>query len=56
MSMRTGRPSVADIRAIKALGRKISMLYLTTPEGAEAASAAGIDMVSIEGRFFSPDA
>jgi len=53
MTMRNGRPSVADIRAMKARGQKISMLYVTTPEEAEAAAAAGIDMLSIEGRFFN---
>jgi 3-methyl-2-oxobutanoate hydroxymethyltransferase len=47
------RPTVADIRAMKARGQKISMLYVTTLEEAAAADAAGIDMLSIEGRFFS---
>ncbi len=49
------RPTVHDIRAMKARGQKISMLYVTTPEEAAAADAAGIDMLSIEGRFFSPE-
>ena len=31
------------------------MLYVTTLEEAAAADAAGIDMLSIEGRFFSPE-
>src|SRR4030095_12216728 len=31
------------------------MLYVTTLEEAAAASAAGIHMLSIEGRFFSPE-
>ena len=35
---RSLRPTVADIRAIKARGQKISMLYVTTLE--EAAAAA----------------
>ena len=48
-----GRPTVADIRAMKARGQKISMLYVTRAEEAAAASAAGIHMLSIEGRFFS---
>ena len=39
---------------MKARGRKISMLYVTTLDEAAAAAAAGIDMLSIEGRFFSP--
>ncbi|MBP1804178.1 3-methyl-2-oxobutanoate hydroxymethyltransferase [Rubellimicrobium aerolatum] len=49
------RPTVADLRALKAQGRKLSMLYVTTPEEAAAADAAGIDLLSIEGRFFSPE-
>ena len=49
------RPTVADIRAIKARGEKISMLYVTTPEEAAAADAAGVHMLSIEGRFMSPE-
>jgi ketopantoate hydroxymethyltransferase len=49
------RPTVADIRAMKAHCQKISMLYVTTLEEAAAAAAAGIDMLSIEGRFFSPE-
>jgi 3-methyl-2-oxobutanoate hydroxymethyltransferase len=52
---RNKRPNVADIRAMKARGQKISMLYVTTPEEAAAADAAGIDMLSIEGRFFSAE-
>jgi 3-methyl-2-oxobutanoate hydroxymethyltransferase len=46
------RPTVADIRAIKARGEKISMLYVTTPDEAAAAAAAGIHMLSIEGHLF----
>jgi 3-methyl-2-oxobutanoate hydroxymethyltransferase len=53
--MGSKRQTVADIRAIKQRGQKISMLYVTTLEEAEAADAAGIDMLSIEGRFFSPE-
>lgn len=49
------RPTVADIRAMKVRGEKISMLYVTTLEEAAAADAAGIHMLSIEGRFFSPE-
>jgi 3-methyl-2-oxobutanoate hydroxymethyltransferase len=48
------RPTVADIRAMKARGEKISMLYVTTPEEA-AAAEAGIHMLSIESRFMSPE-
>ncbi|MGR9202133.1 3-methyl-2-oxobutanoate hydroxymethyltransferase [Rhizobium leguminosarum] len=49
------RPLVADIRARKAAGEKLSMLYVSTLEEATAADAAGIDMLSIEGRFFSSE-
>lgn len=49
------RPTASDIRAMKARGEKISMLYVTTHEEAAAANAAGIHMLSIEGRFFSPE-
>ncbi|KAA3447552.1 3-methyl-2-oxobutanoate hydroxymethyltransferase [Mesorhizobium sp. SARCC-RB16n] len=55
MVTRNTRPTVADIRAMKARGEKISMLYVTTLEEAAAADAAGIHMLSIEGRFFSPE-
>ena len=49
------RPNVADIRAMKARGEKIAMLYVTTLEEAAAADAAGVHMLSIESRFFSPE-
>ncbi len=55
MSMYHNRPTVADIRAMKARGQKISMLYVTTLEEAAAAAAAGIHMLSIESRFMSPE-
>lgn len=55
MSMYHSRPTVADIRAMKARGEKISMLFVTTPEEAAAASVAGIHMLSIESRFMSPE-
>jgi 3-methyl-2-oxobutanoate hydroxymethyltransferase len=55
MSMYHNRPTVADIRAMKARGEKISMLYVTTLEEAAAAAQAGIHMLSIESRFMSPD-
>ena len=51
---RSKRPTVADLRALKGV-RQMSMLYVTTPEEAAAADAAGVDMLSIEGRFFSPE-
>ena len=37
MVMKNTRPTVADIRAMKARGQKISMLYVTTLEEAAAA-------------------
>lgn len=46
------RPHVEDIRKMKKNGEKIAMLYVTTPQEAAAANAAGIHMLSIEGRFF----
>ena len=49
MSMYHNRPHVEDIRAMKRNGEKISMLFVTTPEEAAAANAAGIHMLSIEG-------
>jgi 3-methyl-2-oxobutanoate hydroxymethyltransferase len=54
MVHKVNRPTVHDMRAMKARGEKISMLYVTTPDEAAAADAAGIHMLSIEGRFFSP--
>ena len=54
MVHKNDRPSVHDMRGMKARGEKISMLYVTTPDEAAAADAAGIHMLSIEGRFFSP--
>ena len=50
MEMYHKRPTVADIRAMKARGQKITMLFVTTLEEAEAANIAGVDMLSIEGR------
>lgn len=55
MVHKANRPTVHDMRAMKARGEKISMLYVTTLEEAVAADAAGIHMLSIEGRFFSPE-
>jgi 3-methyl-2-oxobutanoate hydroxymethyltransferase len=52
MGMYHNRPHVEDIRRMKKKGEKISMLFVTTPDEAAAASAAGIHMLSIEGRFF----
>ena len=49
------RPHVEDIRAMKKRGEKISMLYVATPEEAAAAAAAGIHMLSIEGKVFDAE-
>lgn len=54
MVHKSNRPTVHDMRAMKARGQKISMLYVTTPDEAAAADAAGIHMLSIESRFFTP--
>lgn len=55
MGMYHNRPHVQDLRAMKARGEKISMLYVQTKEEAAAAAAAGIHMLSIEGRFFDAE-
>jgi 3-methyl-2-oxobutanoate hydroxymethyltransferase len=55
MVTKNTRPTVSDIRAMKARGEKISMLYVTTLDEAAAADAAGIHMLSIESRFFTPE-
>ncbi len=55
MVHKANRPTVHDMRAMKAQSEKISMLYVTTLEEAAAADTAGIHMLSIEGRFFSPE-
>lgn len=49
------RPTVHDMRAMKAREQKISMLYVTSLDEAAAANAAGIHMLSIESRFFTPE-
>jgi 3-methyl-2-oxobutanoate hydroxymethyltransferase len=51
----SNRPTVHDIRKMKANGEKISMLFVSRLEEAEAAAEAGIHMLSIESRFFSPE-
>jgi 3-methyl-2-oxobutanoate hydroxymethyltransferase len=55
MVHKANRPTVHDMRAMKARGEKISMLYVTTLDEAAAADAAGVHMLSIESRFFTPD-
>lgn len=49
------RPHVEDIRAMKKRGEKISMLYVTTLEEAAAANEAGIHMLSIERKYWTPE-
>ncbi len=51
--MRSTRPTVADIRALKG-ERTLTMLYVETPEEAEAAAEAGIDMLSIIDPLWTP--
>ena len=55
MDIYHNRPTVADIRAMKARGEKISMIYVSTLEEARAAAAAGIHMLSIEAKYFSQE-
>ena len=55
MGMYHNRPHVEDLRKMKKSGEKISMLYVSTHDEAAAAAAAGIHMLSIEGRFFDAD-
>jgi len=52
---KNNRPTVADIRRMKKCGETISMLYVTTLDEAAAAAAAGIHMLSIEGKYWSPE-
>ncbi|MBI1417564.1 MAG: 3-methyl-2-oxobutanoate hydroxymethyltransferase [Limimaricola sp.] len=49
-----GRPTVADIRALKGV-RQLTMLYVETPDEAAAAAAAGIDMLSIVDPLWTPE-
>lgn len=48
------RPTVADIRALKGK-RQLSMLFVNTPEEADAAARAGIDMLSIIDPVWTPE-
>ena len=49
------RPHAYDIQQMKARGETISMLYVSTPDEAAAAAAAGIHMLSIEGKVFDAE-
>lgn len=51
---RSARPTVADIRALKGK-RQMSMLFVDTVDEAAAASAAGIDMLSIIDPVWTPE-
>ncbi|WP_112313070.1 3-methyl-2-oxobutanoate hydroxymethyltransferase [Pseudogemmobacter bohemicus] len=55
MVHKNSRPTVADIRAMKTAGRRLSMLFVTTPDEAAAAASAGVDLLSIEGQYFTPE-
>ncbi|MDE0112850.1 MAG: 3-methyl-2-oxobutanoate hydroxymethyltransferase, partial [Albidovulum sp.] len=48
------RPTVWDMRAKKANGEKISMLFVETHEEARAAASAGVDMLSIIDPLWTP--
>ena len=52
--MRSARPTVADIRALKGQ-RTLTMLLVETPEEAAAAAEAGIDMLSIIDPLWTPE-
>lgn len=54
MSMDRTRKTVADMLALKGK-RQITMLFVETLEEAAAANAAGIDMLSIVSKFWSPE-
>jgi len=54
MGLYNNRPTVADIRAQKGV-RQLTMLFVSTPDEAAAASAAGIDMLSIIGPLWTPE-
>ncbi len=49
------RRTVADMRELKSKRQMISMLYVETLDEARAASAAGIDMVSVAEHLWTPE-
>jgi 3-methyl-2-oxobutanoate hydroxymethyltransferase len=55
MVQKIDRPTVKDMLDMKVRGQKISMIYVTTPEEAAAANVAGIDMLSIEAKYFTSE-
>jgi 3-methyl-2-oxobutanoate hydroxymethyltransferase len=52
--MKTGRMTVADLRAQKGK-RQMTMLFVETPDEARAAAAAGIDLLSIIDPVWTPE-
>jgi 3-methyl-2-oxobutanoate hydroxymethyltransferase len=52
--MNRTRPTVADIRALKGV-RQMSMVYVRELDEARACAAAGIDVLSIEQPFWTPE-
>ena len=52
--MKNNRLTVADLRALKGK-RQLTMLFVDTPDEAAAASAAGIDMLSIIDPVWTPE-
>lgn len=55
MGLSLDRPTVADLRARKAAGDKLTLLHVDPPEAARAAAEAGIDMLSIVAPVWSPE-
>ncbi|MFZ8822498.1 MAG: 3-methyl-2-oxobutanoate hydroxymethyltransferase, partial [Ilumatobacteraceae bacterium] len=54
MEFNRSRMTVADVRALKGV-RQMSMVYVQTVEEAAACASAGIDVLSIEQQFWSPE-
>ncbi len=54
MEFNRSRMTVADVRALKG-ARQMSMVYVQTVEEAAACASAGIDVLSIEQQFWSPE-
>jgi 3-methyl-2-oxobutanoate hydroxymethyltransferase len=52
--MKSKRPTVADLRALKGK-RQLKMLFVETPDEAAAACAAGIDVLSIIDPIWTPE-
>jgi len=54
MGMYHARPTVADLRARKTAGDKLTMLFVETEDEARAAAEAGIDMLSVVAPLWTP--